>query len=72
MRKERHIEGLFIIVELNETRMWKRKYNRGHHVESVYVLVRIVRTDAKRCFAVDVIKRGADTLKAISIQYIHP
>ncbi|KAG0439730.1 hypothetical protein DMUE_2230 [Dictyocoela muelleri] len=35
------IGGPGVIVEFDESKMETRKYNRGHHVEGVWILVRV-------------------------------
>jgi hypothetical protein len=51
------IGGAGVIVEIDETKLGKRKYHRGHRVEGVWVLVGIERTKEKRMFAVEVERR---------------
>lgn len=64
------IGGQDIIVEVDETKMGKRKYNRGHKVEGVWCIVGIERTTRKRFFAIDVEKRDTETIKAVFEKYI--
>lgn len=71
-REERNIGGKEVIVEVDETKMGKRKYNRGHRVEGVWVIVGIERREGKAFFAVDVEKRDYETIKVIFQKYIHP
>jgi transposase-like protein len=59
---DQRIGGPQIVVELDETKLGKRKYNRGHHVEGVWVFGGVERTEKKRMFAVNVKNRTAKTL----------
>lgn len=59
------IGGKGIIVEIDETKLGKRKYNKGHWVEGVWVLVGVERTPEKRIFAIEVPDRSAETLLTI-------
>ena len=56
------IGGPGIIVEIDESKFGKRKYNRGHRVDGVWVLGGIERTDAKKVFVVPVPDRSLRTL----------
>lgn len=66
------IGGLNIEVEIDETKMGKRKYNRGHRVEGVWVVGGVERTEARRVFIVKVENRNADTLSAVIERYVAP
>ncbi len=66
------IGGEEIIVEIDETKLGKRKYNRGHRVEGVWCICGIERTEAKRCFVIPVENRNADTIKTIIENYVEP
>ena len=66
------IGGEGIIVEVDETKLGKRKYNRGHHVEGVWVVVGIERTSARKVFVVPVESRDGVTLRAIIEQHVAP
>jgi transposase-like protein len=59
------IGGLGITVEIDETKLGKRKYNRGHRVEGVWVVVGVERTEQGKIFIVPVENRNAETLTAI-------
>lgn len=60
--EENQIGGEGIIVELDESKLAKRKYNRGHYVEGCWVLGGIERTENKKTFFVPVEDRSATTL----------
>lgn len=51
-----------VIVEVDETKLEKIKYNRGYRVEGVLCIMAIEQTAEKRMFAVDVIARDVATI----------
>lgn len=59
------------IVEIDESKFGRRKYNRGHRVEGQWVFGGIERGSG-RVFMVPVEKRDAATLLAIIQQWILP
>lgn len=72
-----HEEGMVIggegvIVEVDETKLGKRKYNRGHRVDGVWVLVGVERTPARRVFLAAVENRTADNLQEIIRNHVLP
>jgi len=66
------IGGEGIIVEIDESKFGKRKYNRGHRVEGVWVVGGVEITLERRMFAVSVQDRSADTLRAIIQEHVLP
>lgn len=66
------IEGCNIIVEVDETKQGKRKYHKGHRVDGIWVLAGIERTAEKRCFAVEIQDRSAETIYMILKKFIMP
>lgn len=66
------IGGPGIIVEVDETKLGKRKYHRGHSVEGVWVVGGIERTEQKRVFISEVENRNSDTLLQVLGRYIRP
>ena len=66
------IGGQGIIVEIDETKMGKRKYHRGHRVDGVWVVVGVERTIERKVFAVVVEDRSASTLEDIISDYVAP
>lgn len=66
------IGGPGVIVEVDETKMGKRKYNRGHHVEGVWVIAGVERTPDRNFFLVEVINRNTDTIKTILSTHVLP
>jgi transposase-like protein len=69
---ERKIGGEGIVVEVDESKFGKRKYQRGHRVEGVWIVGGVERTDARRMFAVAVENRNAQTLREVIEQHILP
>jgi hypothetical protein len=59
------IGGPGIIVEVDETKLEKRKYHRDHRVEGVWVVVGVERTESQRAFVVPVENRSRETLTAL-------
>lgn len=66
------IGGPNVIVEIDETKLGKRKYNRGHRVEGVWVLCGVERTVERKVFCVAVEKRDALTLENIIAEHVFP
>ena len=66
------IGGPGIIVEVDETKIGKRKYNRGHRVEGIWVVVGIERTESRRVFCIPVPDRSAETLADIIRAHVAP
>lgn len=66
------IGGEGIIVEIDETKISKRKYNRGHRVEGAWVLGGVERTEERKLFLVEVPDRTANTLLPILRRHIRP
>lgn len=66
------IGGDGIIVEIDETKLGKRKYNRGHRVDGVWVVGGIERTPERRVFLVGVPDRKADMLTQIIVKHVRP
>ena len=69
---ERKIGGPGIIVQIDEAKFGKRKFNRGHRVEGVWVVGGVEITDERKLFAVSVDNRRAETLLEIIGQHVHP
>ena len=66
------IGGPGIIVEVDESKFGKRKYNRGHRVEGVWVVGGIERTGLKRVFLATVEARNGETLMALLGRHVAP
>jgi hypothetical protein len=65
------IGGNYSIVEIDESKFGRRKYNRGHRVDGVWVLGAVERTPQKKVFLITVPNRSADTLIPILKRYIY-
>jgi transposase-like protein len=65
------IGGEGVIVEVDETKLGKRKYNRGHRVDGVWVVVGVERTDARRVFVIPVESRDSLTLQRVVHTHVH-
>jgi hypothetical protein len=59
------IGGPGIIVQVDETKLGKRKYHRGHRVDGVWVLVGVEMTHERKVFIIPVPDRSANTLHEI-------
>lgn len=70
--EHQQIGGPGIIVELDESKLGKRKYHRGHRVEGVWILGGVERTAAKRTFFVPVQDRSAQTLEHLILRHVTP
>lgn len=64
------IGGPGIDVEVDETKLGKRKYNRGHRVDGVWVAVGIERTPERRIFLVPLEDRSAETLDRVICDHV--
>ena len=62
MPEDQIIGGPGIVVEVDETKLGKRKYNKGHKVDGVWVLAGIEHTEKSRIFLVPIEKRDSNTL----------
>jgi hypothetical protein len=66
------IGGPGVIVEIDESKFGKRKYNQGHQVEGVWVVGGVERTNERRVFAIPVADRSAQTLKEVIEDHVVP
>lgn len=66
------IGGENIIVEIDECKLAKRKYNRGHHVEGVWVIGGVEKTPDRRVFFQAVERRDAETIEGIISRHVSP
>ena len=63
--------GNNIIVEVDEAKFGKRKYQRGHHVEGVWVVGPVERTEQRKMLLFKVERRGRLTLDSILISNVN-
>ena len=66
------IGGQNVIVEIDESKFGRRKYNKGHWVEGTWIVGGVERTPERRMFAVAVNDRSTDTIEAIINQCVEP
>jgi transposase-like protein len=66
------IGGEGIIVEIDETKIARRKYNRGHRVKGAWVVGGVERTPERKFFAMRVPDRSEDTLQQVILKFIKP
>ncbi|KCZ73858.1 hypothetical protein H311_05182, partial [Anncaliia algerae PRA109] len=66
------IGGSGIIVQLDETKFGKRKYNKGHAVEGVWLFVGIEETVERKFFAISVPNRNSETLTRYILKNVLP
>lgn len=66
------IGGPQIIVQIDETKLGKRKYNRGHRVEGVWVVGGVEMTPERKCFFIPVETRDENTLLNIIASHVLP
>jgi transposase-like protein len=66
------IGGDGVVVEVDESKFGKRKYNRGKRIEGAWVIGGIERTEAKRFFAVVVKSRDSETIIDVLSKHILP
>jgi len=64
------IGGENVIVEIDESKFGKRKYNKGHRVEGVWVLGGVERTSNRLMFAEVVQKRDTKTLMEVISRHV--
>jgi hypothetical protein len=64
------VGGRDIIVEIDESKFGKRKYNRGHRVDGVWVIGGVERTDDRRLFVEVVEDRSAKTLLDVITRHV--
>jgi hypothetical protein len=56
------IGGPNIVIEIDETKLGKRKYNRGHCVDGVWVMSGVEKTPERKVFIEIIEDRSANTL----------
>lgn len=66
------IGGNGVIVEIDETKLNKCKYHRGHRVDGVWVVVWVERSFSRRVFVDSVSDRSASTLTTLIQRHVLP
>ena len=66
------IGGEGVVVEVDESKFGKRKYNRGHHIEGAWVIGGIERTSSSKFFVLVIEKRNSETIAGILSDHILP
>ena len=66
------VGGPGIEVQVDEAKLGKRKYNRGHRVEGVWVFGGVEKTEERKCFLIRVPNRSRETLFAAIRKFILP
>ena len=64
------IGGQNIVVQVDETKMGKIKYHRGHRVEGAWVIVGVEKTESRRVFAEVVEDRSEGTIVEVLSRHI--
>jgi transposase-like protein len=64
------IGGPGVIVEIDESKISKRKYNRGHRVEGAWVVGGVEHTPQRKVFLVSVQNRSRNTLENIIRRHV--
>ena len=70
--EECSIGGDQVVVEIDECKIAKRKYNHGHHVEGAWIVGGVERTEERRVFVELVEDRSAATLREIIARRVKP
>ena len=71
-KRDTVIGGNGIIVQIDECKFGKRKYNQGHVVEGIWILGGVELTNEKKVFLIEVPDRSADTLTTLILQHVLP
>jgi len=66
------IGGPNIVIEIGESKFGKRKFNRGHRIEGVWVVGGVERTPEKKVFVCRVEQRDAATLRDVISRFVLP
>lgn len=66
------IGGEGIQVEIDECKLSKRKYNRGHRVDGAWIVGGVENTVERKAFFIPVESRDADTLLEVIRQHVRP
>ena len=71
MDRSEPIGGVGVRVQIDESKVGKRKYNKGHRVEGQWVFAGI-EEESRKCFMVTVEKRDHETLLPLIQKWIKP
>ena len=66
------VGGEGIVVEIDESKLSKRKFHRGHRVEGVWVIGGVERTAERKVFLVQVERRDTDTISEVITNHVLP
>ena len=64
------IGGPGVVVEIDESKLGKRKYNRGHHVDGAWVIGGVEKTQDRKMFLCKINKRDRNTLIPIILRHV--
>jgi IS1 family transposase len=66
------VGGDGVVVEVDETNLGKRKYNRGHRVEGVWIFCAVERTPERKIFVQNLENRNSNTLTKTILDHVRP
>ncbi|KAI4292777.1 hypothetical protein PAPHI01_2051 [Pancytospora philotis] len=68
------IGGPVVVVEVDESKFGKRKFNRGHRVEGTWVLGAVEKASTRRIMIIMLLieNRPKETLLGQLAKYVHP
>jgi IS1 family transposase len=66
------IGGQGIVVQVDESKLGRRKYNRGHRVEGIWVIVGVEITEDRKAFIIPIERRDAETIKDLVRAHVLP
>lgn len=70
--KDTIIGGPGVTVEVDESKLGKRKYHRGHRVDGVWIIVGVEKTEARKLFIETIQDRSAGTLLEVISRHVLP
>jgi transposase-like protein len=66
------VGGDGIVVEVDETKIGKRKYNRGHRVDGVWIFCAVERTPDRKVYVQRLENRNSNTLTKMILDHVRP
>lgn len=66
------IGGHGVTIEVDESKLGKRKYNRGHRVDGAWILVGVEKTEQRKIFIESIPNRTAETLLEVISRHVVP